>query len=200
MSAPQTEQEYWESVAAATIVGGRLLDNYYKRQQLTRLVFGTEIIHKRILEIGAGMALTAAAVQSAIVGNWHYTALDVSRTYVEFIQDKLGLEARIGSITDLGEPSRSVDAIWLFDVLEHISPRRRTQAYCEMNRVLKNGGVIVVNTPLSESKHQEMYDFGFCEADLEFMNSQTGCFLKKNETYSCPEIGRTYLFTISEKR
>jgi len=47
----------------------------------------------------------------------------------------------------LNMPSESVDCVVLSEVIEHLNPYYVSHAFAEVNRILKDGGVLIITTP-----------------------------------------------------
>lgn len=54
-----------------------------------------------------------------------------------------------GSALNLPVRDNTADSVAFFDVIEHIPPGTEMQALCEIKRVLKTGGVLLLSTPNS---------------------------------------------------
>ncbi len=71
--------------------------------------------------------------------------LDISKEALKRIPEKEILKIR-GSVTKIPLESNSVDCILLIDVFEHIYEKDLPTMIGELNRVLKNGGTIIIFT------------------------------------------------------
>lgn len=73
-------------------------------------------------------------------------AFDIAPNQIELTkQRKLSVNLFVGSMTDIKIPSEKFDAIFIFGVLHHVPEWRR--ALKEVNRMLKPGGVLLVEEP-----------------------------------------------------
>ena len=87
---------------------------------------------------GYGLELLARAYQpSRLVG------IDLMPEQIERAQRRgLDAEIRVGTITAIGEPDRTFDAVFVFGILHHVPAWRA--AMIELARVLKPGGVLLI--------------------------------------------------------
>jgi SAM-dependent methyltransferase len=99
------------------------------------------------------------------MGAMKYIGHDISDQFIKVARD-LGLHVVHSRATKLHAPDSSCDFVWAFDTLEHIHPDERNKTYSEIGRVIKKGGIVVVNSPLMVSFHED-YDYGFDEKDAE---------------------------------
>jgi len=88
---------------------------------------------------------TGFALRAARDRGWDCLGIDVSEFAVNFAREHYGLNVVKGTLREAAIPSESVDALTMWDLLEHVpSPR---QECVEANRVLKPGGVLALATP-----------------------------------------------------
>lgn len=118
---------------------GRLYWDYRDGVALSALL-GTERV---ILDVGCGEGLTLERLvkrfpESEVVG------IDRLEENVEICRSH-GLPARKGDVYDIDLPDDSVDAVLLFEVIEHLE--RPEEAIGEVGRVLKPGGRLVLIFP-----------------------------------------------------
>jgi SAM-dependent methyltransferase len=93
------------------------------------------------LDIGCG---PGGLLEEARRHGWKARGLELSRWAVDKGRDK-GLEIVEGTLEEARFPSAIFDVISMFDVLEHLPRPRNTLA--EVRRILRPGGVLVVETP-----------------------------------------------------
>jgi len=141
-----TSAEYWNGKAierCKAVNGEIILRGDPERWKITStflLQFITQT--HRVLEIGAGSGAIAIKVYNELKGLPRYTNLDISSVFVDFVNNEVGLTSILGSATDLPFDDNSFDAVWLLDVLEHISPGERSQVSREINRTLCDEGAM----------------------------------------------------------
>lgn len=102
---------------------------------------------KKILEIGCGIGLSTKMIaekfpRAKVFGT------DLSQRFVKFAQKTYkaaNLEYKVMSATKITFPAKSLDAICLFDVIEHIND---VELFLnEANRTLKRGGKLIISSP-----------------------------------------------------
>lgn len=96
----------------------------------------------RLLDIGtAGGSFLAVARGEG----WDVEGCEINPWLCDWGCERYGLSIRPGEVTQQDYPEASFDLITLWDVLEHVpSPRQLVQ---ESRRLLKKGGLFVVNYP-----------------------------------------------------
>jgi SAM-dependent methyltransferase len=75
--------------------------------------------------------------------------IDISQAHCNFMGDK-GWKTMVGNIEDLSLNDNSMDVIVCSDILEHVLSFSR--AISEVNRVLKQDGLLLVNVPWKQTK------------------------------------------------
>jgi len=96
----------------------------------------------RLLDVGtAGGSFLAVAKRSG----WEVAGCEPNRWLVNWGNDKYGLDIRPGTIFDMQLEDASFDVVTLWDVLEHTPDPSKVMLECQ--RVLKPGGLLVVNYP-----------------------------------------------------
>jgi SAM-dependent methyltransferase len=131
----------------------------------TRVAVGTEILlgafadgrvplsQVELLDAGCGTGAYAAAVASKVAS---VALLDASEAMLAVARRKLGpgprFEYHVGRLQDLPFPDSSFDAVMTNQVLHHIGDAEgagwteHEKVFSEYGRVLRPGGVLVVNT------------------------------------------------------
>jgi len=104
-----------------------------------------DLTHKVILDVGCGSGYSSELIIEEFQPKELF-AFDIMPEEVELAKQR-GLSANVfvGDVTDIKLPSEKFDAVFIFDVLHHV-PEWRT-ALKEINRVLKSGGVLLVQEP-----------------------------------------------------
>lgn len=98
----------------------------------------------RILDIGCGPGRFIEFSPKKIIG------LDNNPEAVEICKRK-GFTARLGQAIKLPFEDESFDGVHCAHLIEHLYPEDAYRLLKEMNRVLKNGGIICIMTPLLHS-------------------------------------------------
>lgn len=100
----------------------------------------------RLLDVGtAGGSFLAVAEQAG----WGVAGCEPNRWMCEWANQHYGLQVVPGTVFDMKLAPDSFDVVTLWDVLEHTPDPKATLAECK--RVLKQGGLLVVNYPDIES-------------------------------------------------
>lgn len=96
----------------------------------------------RLLDVGtAGGSFLAVAKRSG----WEVAGCEPNRWLANWGNDKYGLDIQPGTIFDMQLEDASFDVVTLWDVLEHTPDPSKVLFECQ--RVLKPGGLLVVNYP-----------------------------------------------------
>ena len=174
--------DYWDRIAEA----GK--DNIHKRGKIVQKLLSVDLIRKDILEVGVGMGTAAAALMVVYLGAFNYKGTDTSEKNVKQAKDSFNLDVQQANISSLPFPDSSFDVVIALDVLEHVEDKEA--GFAEINRVLRPYGKIVINIPLSESKHDVEQEFGFDVDDLYRLLQVCGMDIESYEVYSAePQPG-----------
>jgi len=96
----------------------------------------------RLLDVGCACGFFVRAAQDA---GWEAEGVEPSRWSAEYGREKLGVRIFPGTLREARFPAESFDAVTMWDVLEHTAdPLSELK---EVHRILKPGGVLVVNYP-----------------------------------------------------
>lgn len=99
----------------------------------------------RLLEIGCGMGHTSVSLSKIIS---KLVGIDISIEGIKIAKERVNnAEFIVGDATALPFKDKCFDCVIVKDVLEHIE--NDLQAIKEVNRVLKNGGLLIVYVPYS---------------------------------------------------
>lgn len=181
---PSEDIKYWDSVAhgAANPDSMKVTFNPGKVHSVMHHLFKYPVDKIKILEIGIGRALIPGSMRNVCVG-FDYVGTDLSYDFCKWGKKVFHLRALQSRIEDLPFKTGAFTYIWLFDVLEHIDPRLRKDAYREINRVLRQKDALVfINNPCSPTKHPQ-FDWGFDQLDIGVMAHSLGMIIKELELY-----------------
>ena len=103
-----------------------------------------------ILDIGCNTG-RGGRVLRRMFPNAHLTGIDVVENRLKIIPQGLYDALMVGSITRIALPDASLDFILAGEVIEHISPADLSVVLCELRRVLKPSGKLLMTTPNPES-------------------------------------------------
>lgn len=101
-------------------------------EELTEIINNLSLQGKKCLEVGAGRGALQDVVDD-------YVAVDLSSSVEHCFHKPFFL----GAATHLPFESGQFDVVWTYAVLEHIEEPEK--ALCEMLRVLKKGGILVLS-------------------------------------------------------
>lgn len=178
----EAEVSYWDEMARDRVLtDGGIIDNPVKRIPMARAMFGYSWAGHRVLEIGIGSGLTAAAINLLTTASWSYLGTDLSVAFCENAR-RWGLKAVQADVTKLPGKDGEYTRIIALDSLEHVRPEDRAAGYKEIARVTAKGGVMFINIPKSESHHEDEFDHGFGVQDLLMLESE-GFALETYDTY-----------------
>lgn len=100
----------------------------------------------RLLDVGCGSGERLALLQSL---GWEVVGQEVDSSAAQHARDHYGVDVRIGTLEAIGLPEASFDAVVANHVIEHVPDPVGLLATC--NRLLKDGGLLVVVTPNVDS-------------------------------------------------
>lgn len=183
------EMEYWDRVAEERCKKG-IKDNTWKRAEIVSRVLAHRPHSARILEIGVGQGLVAAAVNLTLMGYINYTGTDCSRVFADFTEQTWRLKTVVTDIRTL--PDGPYDMIWAFDSFEHIRPEDREAGWRELARVIEKPALIMINNPLDESQHDPEFDWELDMADVQNLCTAVEGYVSKCDGYYLEEIQRWY--------
>jgi len=95
----------------------------------------------RLLDVGAAAGFF---VDEARTLGWHAEGVDVAEEIVSWGRRTLGAEMTHGELADLGQPTESLDAVTMWDYIEH--SRDPTRDVRTAHRFLRTRGIIAVTT------------------------------------------------------
>jgi SAM-dependent methyltransferase len=107
-----------------------------------------------VLDFGCGPGFIWEHLNE-IGSSWKYTALDFSSDSIEKVSakgqgHKNFVSAQLVASLPTSFPAMHFDAVLLFEVVEHLNDEHLNGTLNEINRLLKNGGVLVITTPNEE--------------------------------------------------
>ena len=167
----KTDVEYWNEVASSDEPHDPrctyIRSNPSKSRIVMRELLRHEYNHKRILEIGVGCGTIAAAINLIYVGNVKYVGIDISEAFINVATRIFRLNVKNARSTNIPFEDGLFDYVWMFDVFEHILPEERERTGKEIGRVLKKGGMLIMNSPVMPTLHDEGFDFGIVKSDID---------------------------------
>lgn len=99
----------------------------------------------KLLDVGCAIGVFLCLARER---GWEVRGVDVSRYAAAYAREVFGLDVFAGELQEAPFPNGYFDVITLWDVLEHFpDPSRQLQ---ETHRVLKDDGIVLMNTPNEE--------------------------------------------------
>jgi SAM-dependent methyltransferase len=104
---------------------------------------GIELLRQpgSLLDIGCSLGYF---IEAANARGWYGCGVEISPQASQYARE-LGLEVETGDLLDVGYPAASFDCVTMWDVLEHVPDP--TAHMLEVNRILVDGGLVVIGTP-----------------------------------------------------
>lgn len=133
--------------------GPQRAEVYNSRRAELELRYGANIAGIRryraagsLLDVGCNIGMFLKAARNA---GFAVTGVEMNRGCAAYGKEKFGLDIRPSSLEEAAFPPGTFDVVTLFDVLEHVPDPRVLLS--SASRVLKPGGLLVVQTPNLDS-------------------------------------------------
>lgn len=147
-------------------IGNMLLDNYFRSLKvLINKIPKQELKNRKILEVGCGSGYSTERIKEMLPKNVDFTASDIEDENVKNAKKKLGKSFVVTkeSVYDLQRKDKSIDLIFLLEVLEHLE--YPDKALKELKRVGRN--YVIIGVPrepiwriLNMARLKYLKDFG----------------------------------------
>lgn len=95
----------------------------------------------RLLDVGSGACILLDLARNK---GWDTYGVELSKVHCQYAQS-IGLSVRNSTIADAGFPDGYFDVVSMIHILEHVIDPIKD--LCEVKRVLKDDGIIVIDTP-----------------------------------------------------
>ncbi len=180
------DTEYWDWVADVNYNEKEgIKENSRKKRLIIKELLNYDFENSEVLEIGCGYGSMGAVAYLAL-GVKHYWGIDISPKFLEVANSLFSLDTKYGKATEIPFNDNFFDHIIFFDVLEHIKPEERIKTYQEINRVMKDEGLIFINSPLGQTQHNKDFDYGVGFQDYDDLMKITFSKLLKSKILSIP--------------
>jgi ubiquinone/menaquinone biosynthesis C-methylase UbiE len=147
----------------------------------------------------AGIDLNGKAIMDGGCGSGYATELIVNEFHpsqivaFDFMPEQIALAKKrnlkvdfaVGDLTKIDAADETFNAVFIFGVLHHIP--QWTEALSQISRVLKHGGVLLVEEPRSRFNWND-FETGIKQAGFEIVDT-TKCFAYDFRAYLCRKTG-----------
>lgn len=96
----------------------------------------------KILDIGCGSGEFLAIARQ---NNWEVYGVEISKIATKYAKEKFGMNVFTGELLETNYPNEYFDVVTMWQVLEHLP--NPSEVLTEINRILKNDGLLVVAVP-----------------------------------------------------
>lgn len=119
------------------------LEHFQRYYSVLPLVKGKVVVDAACGE-GYGSSILASVAKSVV-------GIDINEDAVQRAKDKYGTQLNLSymveSIAELSLEDKSVDVLVSFETIEHVSEELQQQFLCQIARVLKDDGILIMSTP-----------------------------------------------------
>lgn len=119
----------------------------YRRWQVRRRLITHYKESGSILDVGCATGVFLHELRKT--GGWQTFGIDISETALKYARQRLQLDVFVGELREAQFADNQFDVVTFWDVIEHVPEPLKTLK--EVARILKDDGILVINTPNSES-------------------------------------------------
>ena len=176
----EREIEYWNKVASQVFDGGKIRDNWVKRERINKFLSCVQWYQQTVLEIGVGAGISAMTLAVSCGRQWTYTGVEMSPAFIQHARNFCGLHVVQGDVLSL--PDGKFTRIIALDSLEHVRKEDRPEGFKAIVDRMAKDAYLLINMPCHRSSHDEEFDHGFDLRDLA-MFEDLGLHLVGYELY-----------------
>jgi SAM-dependent methyltransferase len=148
---PESYEPYLRVVPQALPAWKRKLLNYGLQKRVAPIVQRKAPGHA--LDIGCATGQFLAYLRD--MAGWQAMGIEPSQSAAEYARKNFGLDVHQGDLRGAQLPDQSVDAVTMWDVLEHLHDPRAELA--EIRRILKPDGLLVFRVPTYDSLDARLF-------------------------------------------
>lgn len=105
----------------------------------------------KLLDIGSAFGPLLAAAK---LRGWQAEGVELARHMADFAEKRYGVRIYAKPVEKLRLKAENFDVVTMYDVIEHLLDPKKTLVEC--NRILKAGGLLVIQTPAVDSLYASM--------------------------------------------
>jgi ubiquinone/menaquinone biosynthesis C-methylase UbiE len=113
------------------------------QRRLRRMNRMVDLRQGTLLDVGCAFGVCLRTAKH-LYPQCHVHGVDISEYATEYARDQLGLDVLTGSLEEAAYPSNLFDAVTMTGLIEHLRDPRVEMR--EVNRVMRMGGVVVIET------------------------------------------------------
>jgi len=148
---------------------------------------------KKVLDIGVGYGFIEEMLSSRR-SSLEFYGNDISDIAIEYIKSRFPGKYKVESVYTMEYPKEFFDAVFLLEVLEHITPSKTFVVLGKIKKVLKKSGYFILSVPMNEglehmknnpNGHVRMYTPQLITAELKIAGFEV---MKYKTIYAFPSM------------
>lgn len=134
--------------------------NPWQQHMIDRYEFCNQYVeNKAVLDAGCGTGWGS----SYLAGMKYLCGIDYSSDAIEYARSHCEGDFTVGSICDLPYGAETFDAVLCLEVLEHLTFLEGQDFLREASRVLRPGGLLILNVPILTDRMNSRNPYHLCE-------------------------------------